>query len=169
MTSLPGGIFIALGANLPSEFGVPRRTLEEGLARIGAAGVDVLRVSPWYGTMPLHGLDQPRYVNAVAEVGTDLAPAVLLALLQDIERALGRRRSERWASRTADLDIVDYRGLVRPSPSPVLPHPGARERLFVLKPLKDIAPSWRHPVSGEAIDDLLEAVPRAPGDLERLP
>ncbi len=163
-----GGVFLALGANLASGIGTPQRTLEEALTRISGADVGVLRVSPWYETRPMHGADQPRYVNGVAELGTHFDPACLLDLLHRIETSLGRERRERWASRTVDLDIVDFRGVVRSGPPPVLPHPGARERLFVLLPLKDVAPDWRHPGSGEPIDDLIKALPRTPDDIERL-
>ena len=165
---LRGGIYVALGANLASAVGPPRRTLEEALARIRGAGVDVLDVSPWYETRPLGGRDQPRYVNGVAEVATELDPESLLELLHGIEEGLGRQRRRRWESRTVDLDLIDYRGLERTGPSLVLPHPGAVERLFVLLPLNDVAPAWRHPVTGQPIDCLIRALPRHDGDIERL-
>ena len=163
-----GGIFLALGANLASRIGTPRRTLEESLRRIEAAGVAVLRVSPWYASKPMLGADQPRYVNGVAELGTRLDPGGLLDLLHGIESSLGRQRRERWASRTIDLDIVDFRGLVSSGPSPVLPHPGARERLFVLLPLEDLAPDWVHPQTQQPIRRLIEALPRSRDDIRRL-
>lgn len=163
-----GGVFLALGGNLASPVGTPRQTLEEALTRIAQAGVDVLDVSPWYETRPLRGADQPRYVNGVAELGTHIDPASLLELLHRVEDSLDRVRLERWASRTVDLDIIDFRGLVMPGVRPELPHPGARERLFVLLPLRDVMPRWRHPGSGEPIDALISALPRFPGDIERL-
>ncbi len=165
---LKGGIYVALGANLASAVGPPRRTLEEALARFRHAGVDVLDVSPWYETRPMGGRDQPRYVNGVAEVATERDPEALLELLHDIEEGLGRQRLRRWESRTVDLDLIDYRGLERTGPPPVLPHPGAVSRLFVLLPLNDVAPAWRHPVTGQAIDCLIRALPRHDGDIERL-
>ena len=163
-----GGIYVALGANLSSEIGSPQRTLEEALARIRRAGVVVLDVSPWYETQPMEDRDQPRYVNGVAEIATRRDPETLLELLHEIEASLGRLRRERWESRTVDLDLIDYRGLTRTDSAPILPHPGAAERLFVLLPLNDVAPAWRHPVTGRAIDDLIRALPRRDGDIERL-
>ena len=163
-----GGIYVALGANLASPVGPPRRTLEEALARIRHAGVDVLDVSPWYETRPMSGLEQPRYVNGVAEVATELDPVALLELLHGIEEGLGRQRRRRWESRTVDLDLIDYRGLERTGHPPMLPHPGTAKRLFVLLPLKDVAPAWRHPVTGQHIDCLIRALPRHDGDIERL-
>ena len=165
---LQGGIYVALGANLASAIGAPRRTLEEALARIRRAGVDVLGVSPWYETRPLDDRDQPRYVNGVAELATERDPETLLGLLHDVEEGLGRQRRLRWESRTVDLDLIDYRGLERTDRPPLLPHPGAAERLFVLLPLNDVAPQWRHPVTGQSIDCLIRALPRRDGDIERL-
>ncbi|MCE2519490.1 MAG: 2-amino-4-hydroxy-6-hydroxymethyldihydropteridine diphosphokinase [Alphaproteobacteria bacterium] len=165
---LQGGIYVALGANLASAVGPPRRTLEEALARIRRADVEVLDVSPWYETRPMDDRDQPRYVNGIAEVATERDPEALLELLHDIEEGLGRQRRLRWESRTVDLDLIDYRGLESTGPSPVLPHPGVAERLFVLLPLKDVAPAWRHPATGQPIDCLIQALPRRDGDIERL-
>ena len=159
---------MALGANLASAVGPPRRTLEEALARIRRAGVEVRGVSPWYETRPMDDRDQPRYVNGVAEIATERDPEALLELLHGIEEGLGRQRRRRWESRTVDLDLIDYRGLERIGPPPVLPHPGAAERLFVLLPLQDVAPRWRHPVTGEPVERLIRALPRRDGDIERL-
>ncbi len=172
MSALPsrprGGIYVALGANLASPIGPPRRTLEEALVRMRRAGVEVLDASPWYETRPMEDRDQPRYVNAVAEVDTAHDPEALLALLHEVEEGLGRQRRLRWESRTVDLDLIDYRGLERTGPPPVLPHPGAAERLFVLLPLHDVAPAWRHPVTGHSIASLIQALPRRDGDIARL-
>ncbi len=168
LSRLQGGIYMALGANLASVIGPPRRTLEEALARVRRAGVDVLGVSPWYETRPMDDRDQPRYVNGVAELATEHGPEALLELLHDIEEGLGRQRRRRWESRTVDLDLIDYRGLERADRPPLLPHPGAAERLFVLLPLHDVAPRWRHPVTGQPIDCLIRGLPRQAGDIEPL-
>ena len=163
-----GGIYVALGANLPSAVGPPQRTLEEALVRLARAGVEVLAVSPWYTTSPMGGRDQPRYVNGVAEVATRRDPQALLALLHDIEDELGRRRRQRWESRPVDLDLIDYRQLERTQSPPILPHPGAAKRLFVLLPLHDVAPEWKHPVTGHPVARLIESLPRDDGEIERL-
>ena len=98
-------------------------------------------------------------------VETGLGPADLLARLHEIEAAHGRLRTVRNAPRPLDLDIVDYRGLVRNGgqdgapAAPVLPHPRAHLRAFVLLPLAEILPDWRHPVSGRSIADLIAALP----------
>jgi 2-amino-4-hydroxy-6-hydroxymethyldihydropteridine diphosphokinase len=104
--------------------------------------------------------DQPWYLNAVVEVATDRGPAEVLALLHSVENAFGRVRSIRNEPRVIDLDLLDHRGTVRPGPeTPLLPHPRLVDRAFVLLPLRDIAPQWRHPVSGRTISELLESLP----------
>ena len=154
-----GGVYIGLGANLPSGVGPPRETLEEAVRRIAASGIEVARVSPWYESDPVPPSGQPRFVNGVAELRTSLEPAALLAALHGIERDLGRIRRIKWEARVVDLDLLDHRGTIDRSGPPVLPHPRAGERPFVLLPLRDIAPCWRHPETGETIDRLIEALP----------
>jgi 2-amino-4-hydroxy-6-hydroxymethyldihydropteridine diphosphokinase len=162
-----GGIFIGLGANLPGIAGSPQATLEEAVAAIAAAGVSVLRRSPWYESAPVpRADDQPWFVNGIIEVATGLDPAALLAILQGVEAAAGRVRSAANAPRTLDLDIIAYAGLVWAGSPPLLPHPRMQERAFVLLPLRDIAPDWRHPLLGKSAGELLAALP--PGQEIRL-
>ena len=165
----PGGVYIALGANLPSPVGAPRRTLEEALCRLSGAGdIRVLARSPWYASAPVPPSDQPWFVNGVAELATGLEPICLLARLHALEAELGRRRQHRGEARTLDLDLLDHRGLLRDTP-PLLPHPRMDRRPFVLLPLREIAPGWRHPATGETIDALIQALPPWRGDLAPLP
>lgn len=159
-------ILIGLGANLPSAAGPPAATLAAALAALEAAGVAVERRSPCYRTAPLPASDQPWFVNAVASVATGLSPEALLALLHRIEAEFGRRRQALNEPRVLDLDLLDYQGLVR-ARAPVLPHPRLHERGFVLLPLADIAPFWRHPASGAGLAELIAALPPGQG-LERL-
>lgn len=165
-------IYIGLGANLPHpEFGRPIRTLRRALACLNDHGVRLVRRSPWYRTAPVPVSDQPWYVNAVAQVATGLGPDALLATLHGIEDLFGRVRSVRDAPRFIDLDLLDYKsmhselkhiGLSR------VPHARLQDRAFVLLPLRDVAPDWRHPVTGASIDELIAALP--PGQVaERLP
>jgi 2-amino-4-hydroxy-6-hydroxymethyldihydropteridine diphosphokinase len=152
-----GKIVAAFGANCPGPWGTPRRTIAQALSEIERAGIGVIAVSPYYETAAVGSAHQPPYVNAVALLDTSLPPGALLRVLKQIERRAGRRGGRPWGPRTLDIDIVDYAGLVThwrkrrgafgpPGPRPlVLPHPLAHERPFVLKPLLDIAPDWRHP------------------------
>ncbi len=118
--------------------------------------------------MPPSG--QPPYVNAVASLVVDpgvmLDPAALLARLMAVEKACGRERSVPNAARTLDLDIIAIGDLVRAEPDPILPHPRAHERAFVLAPLADVAPDWVHPVLGRTAAALLADLP--PQDIQPL-
>ena len=166
--STRGGYFvilIALGANLPSpEYGLPGETCEAALAALTAHGVHVRRRSRWYQSDPVPPSGQPPFVNGVAEVASDLSPADLLALLHQIEREFGRTRRQRNEARVIDLDLLAYGDRVSAAGEvPELPHPRLAERAFVLLPLMDLAPDWRHPVSGRIVSDLAAHLP--PGQL----
>ena len=154
---------IAIGANLPGYDGkAPIETCRaaaealEGLCRLRLAAV-----SRWYETVPVPTLPGvPRFVNGVARLeGEAPEPAALLAALQGLEAAAGRQRPYPNAPRTLDLDIVAIDGLVRQAPDPVLPHPRAHLRRFVLQPLADVAPGWMHPVLGSTVEALLAGLP----------
>lgn len=155
-------VFIALGANLEHPaYGPPRRALEAALEELGRRGMVVRQVSPWYRTAPVPASDQPWYVNAVAEVETDLPADALLARLHEVEDAFGRVRTVPNAARLIDLDLLDFHGeIAAGGPGrAILPHPRMEGRAFVLRPLADLAPDWRHPRTGASIQALLAALP----------
>lgn len=160
-------ILVAIGANLPGPDGsAPLET-----ARAAAAALDRLPglrlrgLSRWYETEPVPPSGQPPYVNGVAHLAGEAAPELLLEWLHTIEAAAGRRRGEPNAARTLDLDLIALGGLVRHGPAPVLPHPRAHQRGFVLAPLCDVAPGWVHPLLGRSAADLLAALVAARGPL----
>ena len=162
-------ILIGIGGNLASPwFGEPRDTLAAALVALEAEGIRVTRRSAWYRTEPVPRSDQPWFVNAVASLATDLAAPDLLAVLQAVEGQFGRVRGERNAARVLDLDLLDHGGQVTETASLVLPHPRLHQRRFVLVPLAEIAPSWRHPVSGLTAEQLLSQL-AARQLIERLP
>ena len=144
-------ILIGIGGNLVSpRFGMPWRTGAAAWARLCAGGgVRVVRQSRWYWSTPVPASDQPLFVNAVAQVATELAPAALLARLLAVEAALGRTRGARNAARVVDLDLLAYHRRVVDDVNLVLPHPRMAGRLFVMAPLAELAPGWRHPVTGQ--------------------
>ncbi|MGE3333977.1 MAG: 2-amino-4-hydroxy-6-hydroxymethyldihydropteridine diphosphokinase [Rhodospirillaceae bacterium] len=152
-------IFIGVGANLPSAAGTPLQTCEAALVHLGRLGVVVAERSPWYETAPIPVSDQPWFVNGVARVETALSPAGLLAALHLTEAAFGRLRTSPNAARTLDLDLLAYGDAVRMHADPILPHPRLQERAFVLFPLRDLAPTWRHPVLGETAENLAARLP----------
>jgi len=151
-------IYIALGANLPSHAGNPAQTLRAALDQLAENGAVPLAVSSFYATPAWPDPSDPEFVNAVARIETELSPPQLMELLHRIEAAFGRERDVRNAPRTLDLDILDYDGRVEQGP-PILPHPRIAGRAFVLIPLREVAPAWRDPVSGESVDALITALP----------
>ena len=159
-------ILIALGANLTSRAGAPRETLKSALSELAARGITIERQSGFYRTPAWPDPSDPPFVNAVAAVRTTLAPALLLNALHEVEREFGRNRGQPNAPRTLDLDLIDYDGRIEQGP-PQLPHPRMESRPFVLVPLRDVAPDWRHPMSGRSVCQLIAAL--AATDVVRLP
>jgi 2-amino-4-hydroxy-6-hydroxymethyldihydropteridine diphosphokinase len=149
-------ILIGIGGNLESpEYGSPRKTLGAALAALETDGISILARSSWYRSEPIPRSSQPWFVNAIVSIATALGPKKLLAALQSIETRFGRVRSEPNAARVLDLDLIDYQGKVMRTPSLVLPHPRLHQRRFVLAPVVEIAPGWRHPLSGLTAEQLL--------------
>ncbi|MEP7132226.1 MAG: 2-amino-4-hydroxy-6-hydroxymethyldihydropteridine diphosphokinase [Acidobacteriota bacterium] len=151
-------MYLGLGSNL----GDPSSRLLDALERVARAG-DVLRVSSFYRTDPVGHAAQPDFYNAVALLRVEVTPEDLLRDLRAIEMEMGRLPRFRNGPREIDLDILDFAGLVRTRPDPVLPHPRLSERRFVLEPLNEIAPEWRHPVTGSTAARMLEDLPVKPG------
>jgi 2-amino-4-hydroxy-6-hydroxymethyldihydropteridine diphosphokinase len=164
-----GKILVGLGANHPGPWGGPVDTIKRALGEMEHAGIAIKAVSPFYETAAIGRARQPAYINAVAQIDTPLSPEALLRRLKEIERSAGRRGGRPWGARTLDIDIIDHKGRVRhwrarkadfarAGARPlVLPHPLMHERPFVLRPLLDIAPDWRHPVLQRSVGALWHA------------
>lgn len=152
--------YIGLGANLPFNGVAGPALLAQALSALQAAGFTPLAVSNVWQTMAWPPSDQPDYYNAVAAIETrGLTPQALWQTLRGIELQFGRERRERWAARTLDLDIIAMDGLAGMFGEVFVPHPRMQERSFVLAPLAEVAPDWRHPVSGLTAAEMLETVP----------
>jgi len=137
--------FIALGSNLASAHGRPVENLRVALRELSARGFEIIQRAPLYITTPVPKSDQPDFVNTVVQVEFSGTPEVALKSCLDIETAMGRVRMERNAARMIDLDVIAWDDITQSGP-PELPHPRMQERAFVMFPLNDIAPEWRHPV-----------------------
>ncbi|WP_086644861.1 2-amino-4-hydroxy-6-hydroxymethyldihydropteridine diphosphokinase [Acetobacter sp. DsW_063] len=174
-------VLIAIGANLPRSLGAgvmgasPLATCEAAVQALREIpGLSVERVSAWYESEAIPASSQPPYVNGVAFGRSFLSPETLLERLHAIEADYGRVRGELNAARTLDLDLIDAGGEVRRDGSPVLPHPRAHERAFVLLPLRDVEPDWKHPILGATVQELIDrlepqAIRRLPADVVALP
>lgn len=167
-------ILVALGANLPTaRHGTPAEGLDAALSVLAKDGIRPVAQSRWYRSAPIPPADGPWFVNGVVRVESTLSPVWLMARLLAVEAAFGRRRSIAGADRPLDLDLLDYHGQVirheadDDGPALVLPHPRLGERAFVLAPLIEVAPEWRHPVTGASAASLLKAA--ADQTLEPLP
>lgn len=166
-------VIIALGGNSSGLGSATKVAFRIALAKIGRLSGDVGITSRLFVTLP-HGPGlQAPYFNAVVCVRCSLPPARLLKQLQRIEREAGRRRGVRNGPRPLDLDLIAYGGRVvgwrkamGRRPTLVLPHPEMHRRAFVLVPLLDVAPHWRHPALGLSARRLLAAAPRVPHDVK---
>ncbi len=147
--------YVGVGSNLGDRWGhlaLAARELR------GAPGVRLLRASRVYDAAPM-GPAQPRYLNAVLEVETVLAPERLLRSLFAVEKAAFRRRGMRWGPRTLDLDLLLYGSVVLRTPELTLPHPGLVARRFVLQPLSELCPECVVPGTGATVAELLHKAP----------
>lgn len=181
MTQFRSTALIALGANLFHGDHAPERTLADAVAGLPAEGAVIRAVSRFFTTPCFPPGAGPDYVNAAIRVDTALPAGALLAALHRIEARFGRARAQRWGMRTLDLDLLAMGDRVLPdratyarwagldpatqaSAAPdrlILPHPRLHERGFVLVPLADIAPDWRHPVTGKSVAEMCAALPGA--------
>lgn len=150
--------FISLGSNLGNRLG----NLRGAIAAIREMpGLSITATSSVYETEPLGNRAQPKFINAVIEVGCELSPAELLSVLQRIEKHMGRERQGKWEPRVIDLDIIYFGDRVLASEDLIVPHPEAARRAFVLEPLAEIAPDFVDPVEGKPVRELLERLDRA--------
>lgn len=146
-------VYLSLGSNL----GDRRANLKRAL-RLLEDSVEIKKVSSIYDTEPVGVGEQPRFLNMVCRIDTDMSPMQLLSLVKGIEADMGRDLSLRDAPRVIDIDIIFHGDTIIVSPELTIPHPRMRERAFVLVPLTEIAPDLVHPATGERIGDVAAKV-----------
>jgi 2-amino-4-hydroxy-6-hydroxymethyldihydropteridine diphosphokinase len=145
-------VIIGFGSNQGESMHICRKAIETLGIR---PKIEVVRVSSFYRTKPVGPIEQQWFINGVVECLTELEPEELLKMLMGIEADFGRIRSSKWGPRTLDLDILFYGDRLISLPHLEVPHPRIQERLFVLMPLAEIAPSLVHPGCGSSVQDLL--------------
>ncbi|MEX0351391.1 MAG: 2-amino-4-hydroxy-6-hydroxymethyldihydropteridine diphosphokinase [Paracoccaceae bacterium] len=170
---------VALGANLKFHENTPELTLGQAIKALADQGVVIRAVSRFFATPCFPAGAGPDYVNAAILIETAAAPRIILGQLHEVEARFGRERVQRWGMRTLDMDLVlagdqvapdidafrswqalDAQTQARNAPDRlILPHPRLQDRAFVLAPLADIAPEWRHPVLGQTVREMLLALP----------
>lgn len=148
-------VTIALGSNLD----YPHHQLQEAKTFLISLSETEIKHSPIYATEPV-GPSENDFLNAVLSIYTDLNPELLFDKLKQQERNQGRpSRYPKWTARTIDLDIIAYDDLALQTDTLIIPHKEYRNRLFVLRPLKDVFPNWKDPVTAQHIDELIEKAP----------
>ena len=161
-------IFIGLGSNKSGPAGEPKEMLGQAVRMMECRRIVLRRWSSLYRSEAYPDPADPKFLNMVVEVETRLCPNRLMAELHQIERDLGRRRRHRNEPRSIDLDLLDFKGIVRTGlHGPELPHPRLCQRAFVLKPLLEIYPGWRHPMPKTSGFSLLKGL-NAPTGVQKL-
>ena len=153
-------IFLGLGSNLSSKFGDRFANINLAISYLEIYGIKVIKKSNFYETPSYPNKENPKFINAVILVETTLPPVDLMSVLLFIEEKLGRKRDKKNDPRTCDIDIIDYNSQILNlkfnNSELTLPHNELTKRNFILFPLQEISPNWKHPKTKEFISDLLQ-------------
>lgn len=145
-------IFLGIGSNLDSKFGDRYNNIRRTLKLIQEEKIVVKKISKFYETPSYPNKKNPKFINIVIEIEYNLDPEMLLKKIFLIEKKMERKRNTKNEPRTCDIDIIDFKGLIKNQKNVVLPHPKMYKRNFVLFPLKEINPQWIHPKLNKKID-----------------
>jgi len=154
-------MYLGLGSNLNDRYA----NLQRAIAGLQKHFI-ITAISPVYLTEPWGDTDQPAFLNVCVAASTSVPPHDALRLIKAIEADMGREPTRRWGPRLIDIDILFYDKLVLSDQELTIPHPRIAERAFVLAPLADIIPDFRHPQTGETIEEMLDRLGMA--GVERL-
>ena len=152
-------IFLGIGSNLSSSFGSRFKNIEKAISYFKANQVEIIRQSSFYESYSYPNKNDPKFINIIIEILTDLPPEDLVSVLIFIEEKLGRKRIKKNEPRTCDIDILDFNGRVMEfnynNSKFIVPHKGLTYRNFVLFPLEEIVPNWIHPETKVKISELI--------------
>ncbi len=161
---MKNNVYLALGSNL----GDRKFNIDAAFEFLADYGIEIKVRSSFYDTTPVSEIEQARYLNIVCRVATDLDPDRLLGLIKGIETTMGRLRGPVNSPRPIDIDILFFNDEVINRTDLVVPHPRLTERVFVLLPLTEISPGFRHPVSHKTVRELLAGLKWKDPDIIRL-
>lgn len=147
-------VYIGLGSNI----GNREENCKLAIRLLKENGIRVKKQSGMFETEPWGVKNQPMFINMAIEIETGKKPDELLGILKNIEKQMGRTETLKWGQRVIDLDILLYSDLIIETPQLEIPHPFMHEREFVLKPLAEIAPHKKHPVSGKTIKEMFDCL-----------
>ena len=154
-------VYLSLGSNLGNRWA----NLEDAISKLGQLG-NVISVSSFYETEPVEVTSQPWFLNCAVKLDTEKMPKQLLKGILDLEREMGRKRTQNKGPRAIDIDILLFGNSIVETESLTIPHPALHERRFVLEPLAEIAAEVRHPVFKKTVREMRDAVP--PGQVVRI-
>ena len=165
-------IYIGIGSNLTSSFGNRFKNIELAISFLQEEKIKLIKKSSFYETFSYPNKKDPKFINIVVSVESNLSPDDLMSILISIEEKLERKRNKKNDPRTCDLDIIDYKRKIMnfkfSNLELTLPHKEMSNRNFVLYPLKEISPHWTHPVTKKNIDLLIKDLKNSNNEITKL-
>ena len=152
-------IFLAIGSNLPSSFGDRFNNIDLAISFLKSHKIKLIKKSSYYETPSYPNMNNPKFINVVISINTNLSLSDLMSAIIIVEEKLERRRNKKNDPRTCDIDIIDYNKEIHDinheGNNIVVPHSRLAYRSFVLIPLQEISPQWKHPKTKEIIGDII--------------